>query len=377
MMQIFPGFPCAMFHIPLVTSAFASPENYASIGQCGLDPKGGRKASPTQIIDLRSDTVTQPTADMRRAMETAYVGDDAYGEDPTVNYLQDMAAKLLGKEASLFMPSGTMANQVALRLLSHPGDVVIAAQDAHVIKAEEEATTILQRLGVKTIGTNGHFTADEIKGCITAKESHGVVVIENTHTASGGTIFPFDSVETIAKVAKEAGLHLHLDGARLFNAVVTSGIPAHLWAEPFDTVSFCLSKGLGAPIGSLLCSSQKQIDRARQVRKLFGGGMRQVGVLAAAGIYALQQHVERLEKDHYNAKKLAHGLQKLGLDVSEPQTNIVLFRVQQSQYFVEQLRKGGVLVKTISENVIRAMTHLDISEADIDRALMIIKEAGQ
>ena len=332
------------------------------------------------VIDLRSDTVTKPTPAMREAMARAEVGDDVYGEDPTVNRLQAMAAERLGKEAAIFVPSGTMANQCAIRALTHHGDVVLASDGAHVLRYESGAAAALSGVQIKTVGRDGLLDADDVRAAINPPDHHlapvTAVAIENTHNSAGGRVFPFEQLQRVTGAARERGLKLHLDGARLFNAVTASGIAAHRWAEPFDTVSFCLSKGLGAPVGSLVCGAAALIDRIHRIRKMLGGGMRQAGILAAAGIHALDHHVERLADDHANARRLADGLNGLGLRVyPPPETNIVLFRVDDTMKFARALRPRQVLMNPVSDGVFRAVTHLDVSADDIDEAIARVGEA--
>lgn len=333
-----------------------------------------------KIIDLRSDTVTKPTATMRAVMAGADVGDDVYGEDPTVNQLQTLAAERLGKEAAIFVPSGTMANQCAIRALTHHGDIVLAGEGAHVLKYESGAAAALAGVQIKTIAAGGLFDAEDVRNAINPPDHHyapvTAVALENTHNTAGGRIFPFEQLQRVAMVARERGLRLHLDGARLFNAVVASGIAADKWAEPFDTVSFCLSKGLGAPVGSLVCGSAAIIDRIHRIRKMLGGGMRQAGILAAAGVYALEHHVERLADDHANARRLANGLARLGLRVApQPETNIVLFEVGETMRFFRALQARQVLTNPVSDGVFRAVTHLGVDAADIDDVIGRIGEA--
>ena len=248
-------------------------------------------------IDLRSDTVTCPTPEMREAMHRAEVGDDVYGEDPTVNRLQEMAAERMGKEAALFVPSGTMANQIALRTHTQPGDAVLAGQNAHLYLFESGAAGALSGVQFTLIGRDGLFDPEDVRQAIYPKEHHfartRLVCTENTHNRSGGRVFGLERLRGIERVAHDAGLALHLDGARIFNAEVATGTPVRVWAENFDSVSFCLSKGLGAPVGSLLVGTRAFIEQAHRFRKMFGGGMRQAGILAAAGIYALETHVKR------------------------------------------------------------------------------------
>jgi threonine aldolase len=333
-----------------------------------------------KTIDLRSDTVTRPTPAMRAAMAGAEVGDDVYGEDPTVNRLQELAAKMLGKEAAIYVPSGTMANQLALRALTQPGDVVLASDGAHVLRYESGAAAALSGVQIQTIGNNGSFTVEEVLRALPAENPHiapvSLLAFENTHNAAGGRIFPFDGLSEVAIAAKERGLRLHLDGARLFNAVVATGVPAVQWTQPFDTVSFCLSKGLGAPVGSLVCASADLIHRLHRLRKLFGGGMRQSGILAAAGIYALEHHIDRLVDDHRNARRLAAGLETLGIDVSsKAETNMVMFRVREPARFHRAIHRRQLLINPIDAQRFRAVLHLDVVDEDVDDALQRIGEA--
>ena len=332
-----------------------------------------------RTLDLRSDTVTLPTPAMREAMAHAEVGDDVYGEDPSVNRLQARAAELLGKPAALFVASGTMGNQASLRALSQPGDVLLAGEDAHILLYEAGAASALWGVQVKTLGRGGCFDGADVRAAIAPDEVHfaptRVLSVENTHNRSGGRVFPLGQLKDAAQAAKQHGLALHLDGARLWNAVVATGTPAAVWAEPFDTVTFCLSKGLGAPVGSLVCGSPEVIRRVHRARKMLGGGMRQAGILAAAGLYALEHHIERLADDHANARRLAAGLEKLGLGVAAPpETNMVIFRVDDVMGFLRETRARKLLVNPSAPGVFRAVTHLGVSEADIDEALARIEE---
>jgi threonine aldolase len=332
------------------------------------------------LIDLRSDTVTKPTAAMRAVMAGAEVGDDVYGEDPTVNRLQETAARLLGMEAALFVPTGTMANQLAIRAQTHHGDVVLAGRDAHVLRYESGAAAALSGVQVKTLGEDGTFTADDVTAAVPPRDAHNapatLVALENTHNSAGGSVWPVERLEAVAATARERGLRVHLDGARLFNAVVATGIPAARWAVACDTVSFCFSKGLGAPVGSILCGDAATIERAHRFRKMFGGGMRQAGILAAAALYALEHHVDRLADDHANARRLAEGLTALGLRVAPaPETNIALFHCERDTELARALRERGVLVNLMRRGTFRAVTHLDIDRAAIDEALTRIADA--
>lgn len=331
-----------------------------------------------KVIDLRSDTVTQPSAAMREAMAQAEVGDDVYGEDPTLNRLQEVAAERMGKEAALFVPSGTMANQVAVRSWTRPGDAIVVGRGAHVFMYESGAAAALSGVQPVLIGDDGLFGPDEVRAAIYPPDDHyartSLVCVENTHNGSGGRVFPLEDQRAIAAVAHDAGLRVHLDGARIFNAAVATGRSAAELAAPFDSVSFCLSKGLGAPVGSLVCGDAEFVRRAHRYRKMFGGGLRQAGVLAAAGLLALEQNVKRLEDDHANARRFAEGLRALpGAElVREPETNIVLFRVSDLGSFVAATRERGVRINPIGPGVLRAVFHLDVAAADVERALEVV-----
>jgi len=327
-----------------------------------------------RTLDLRSDTVTRPTDAMREAIAKAEVGDDVYGEDPTVNALQARAASLLGKAAALFVPSGSMGNQASLRTLTRPGDVVLAGEDAHILRYEGGAPAALWGVHVKTIGRGGLFDADDVRRAIGPSDAHvaptSVLSFENTHNFAGGRVFALDALREAASAARECDLGLHLDGARLFNAVVATGIPAADWAAPFDTVTFCLSKGLGAPVGSIVCGDAARIREVHRARKLLGGAMRQAGLLAAAGLHALDHHIERLADDHANAKRLADGLTALDLRVDPtPETNMVMFEVDSALAFARGLAARSVLINPIAAGRFRAVTHLDVSAEDIDDLL--------
>ena len=334
-------------------------------------------------IDLRSDTVTRPSPAMREAMARADVGDDVYGEDPTVNRLQEVVAARLGKEAALFVPSGTMANQIALRSLTEPGDAAIAPRDAHIYLYESGAAAALGGVQFTLIGERGAFTPEDLQAAIYPSDDHyartRVVCVENTHNRSGGRVFAFEALRAIGELAKARGLRLHLDGARLWNAEAATGIDAGRWCAQFDTVSVCLSKGLGAPVGSLVAGSRELIARAHRFRKMQGGGMRQAGVLAAAGLFALEHNAKRLAEDHANARRLAAGLVTLpGVTVEEkPETNIAIFRRADAPAWTVRLRARGVLVSAFSSDTIRAVTHLDVSTNDVDQALAVMREESR
>jgi threonine aldolase len=329
------------------------------------------------LIDLRSDTVTRPTPEMRKAMAEAEVGDDVFGDDPTVNALQEYAADLLGKEAGLFVPAGSMGNQVSLGVLTRPGDEVICEAGAHFLHYEGGAVAANLGLVARPIeGTAGAFSADQVAPLIRPGSEHNprtaVVAIENTHNGAGGRIFPLDEAQAISKVARENDVALHLDGARIFNAQAATGTPAREWAACADTVSFCFSKGLGAPIGSMVVGSSESIAHGRFVRKRLGGGMRQVGVIAAAARVALETGIARLSEDHENAKKLAAGLAEIhpgAVDVEAVETNMVLLDLKpfskRGPEVVEALAKEGIVTIALGEYRMRLVTHRDVSQADI------------
>jgi threonine aldolase len=334
-----------------------------------------------RIIDLRSDTVTKPTEAMRDAMARAEVGDDVYGEDPTVNRLQEMVAGLLGKKAALFVPSGTMANQLAIRIQTQPGQEVIAESKAHIVRYEQGAAGALAGVQLHWVtGNRGIMGPEHIEAAIRPKDQHSIqtalICLENTHNAGGGTIYPLSTIERIRAVASAHGVPMHLDGARLFNAVAATTLPPAAYAQHFETVSVCLSKGLGAPAGSLLLTNDPAlIDKARRFRRMYGGAMRQAGILAAAGIYALEHHIGRLKDDHYNAKRLARKLQQIPAVTINPQhveSNIIIFdiighRLCPSE-LVAALRREHVLINAVGGTSFRAVTHLDVSTRQIDAA---------
>jgi threonine aldolase len=342
-----------------------------------------------QWIDLRSDTVTKPTPAMRAAMASAEVGDDVIDIDPTVERLQDLCAAMLGKEAALYMPSGTMSNQIAVRLHCQPGDEFICETNSHVYNYEQGAFAQLSGVVARTVtGQHGVLHVDQLRDLIRPVNDHMVrtrlVTVENTHNRGAGKIQPHENVVDICRWAEHHGLRRHLDGARLFNAVVATGIAAVEWAKHFDTVSICFSKGLGAPIGSALAGPRDLIRQARRHRKLFGGGMRQVGVIAAAALYALEHHVPRLAEDHANAQLLAAAVRTtdgLRLDPEQIDTNMVIFDVAPTLGTAEELaaalKQEGVLVLTTGRQRIRAVTHLDVNEAQVRQAGEVLKRTVQ
>lgn len=316
---------------------------------------------------------------MLEAMAAAELGDDVYGEDPTINRLQEIAAERLGKQAALFVPSGTMANQISLRAHTQPGDAVIAGQGVHLYLNEAAAAAAISGVQFTLVGDDGLFGAEDVREAVFPDDAHfphtSLVCVENTHNRSGGRVFPLQRQRELCMAARELGLALHLDGARIFNAEVATGIPAAEWAAPFDSVSFCLSKGLGAPIGSLVLGTRAFIERAHRLRKMLGGGMRQVGSLGAAGIFALEHNVKRLADDHENARRLAEGLRGVpGIElVRAPETNMLLFRPDDPSMFSTRTRERGLLINASAPGVMRAVTHLDVSRGDIEAALEIIR----
>ncbi len=341
--------------------------------------------TPSTPIDLRSDTVTRPTAAIRRAMAEAEVGDDVMGEDPTVIKLQERTAELLGKEAALFVPSGTMANQLAIGAHSRPGDELLCDPYAHVYMWEGGGLARLWGLTARTVEpARGLLTQDDIKGMIRPVDPHyaqtRLVSLENTHNRRGGKVHPITAVAEISGWARANHLAMHLDGARLMNAVVASGIAAKEWARYFDSVAICYSKGLGAPIGSALVGSADLIHEAHRLRKVLGGGMRQAGVIAAAALHALDHHVERLAEDHANARVIARAVEEtegLSLEHGPVETNLVWIAVDPAlgtaREVAARLKEAGVLVAALGPRVIRAVTHLDVTEADARRAADVLR----
>jgi threonine aldolase len=341
----------------------------------------GPRGMMKELIDLRSDTVTKPTPAMRKAMAEAEVGDDVFGEDPTTNILQEKVANLLGKEASLFVPSGTMANQLAIKSHTQPGDEVIIESSSHPFNFEGGAGAALSGIQFHCLkGVRGILDASQVEEAIRPADHHfpvtRLVCLENTHNRGGGSIYPVEKMAEIFRLAKSKGLLAHLDGARLWNASIATGIRPHEYAQWADSVSVCLSKGLGAPIGSLVAGSKPFIDRVHRFRKMFGGGMRQAGIIAAAGIYALDHHLERLTKDHQNAKRLGVGLKEfpgVSIDPRYVETNIVIFDIANAGMtavqVAEAMKKKGVLIHAFSKTQIRLVTHLDVTAEDIEKAL--------
>lgn len=333
-----------------------------------------------KIIDLRSDTVTKPSDEMRRAMVTAEVGDDVFGDDPTVKELERHIAALFEREASLYVPSGTMANQISLKAISQRGWELLCDRECHVVNYEVAGPVIHSQLLVNLLTTErGMITADMVRANIREKNIHipetKIVALENTHNRHGGTILPQDEILKVRQVCDEFGLLLHLDGARIWNVHVATGKSLPELTRPFDQFTCCLSKGLGAPIGSMIVGSAAFIERCRRERKLFGGGMRQVGIIAAAGLYAVNNNITRLAEDHANAKLLAKGIDELpvfSVDMSRVETNIVVAQItgaQMSDELAARMKTVGVLAVPFGRKKVRFVTHLDASRADCEDAL--------
>lgn len=342
------------------------------------------------MIDLRSDTVTKPTPSMRRAMMDAEVGDDVYGEDATVNRLQEVAAEMFGKQAALFVPTGSMGNQIAVKLHTKPGDEVVIEERGHIYNYEMAAMSAISGTLARTVKSrdaNGILTWDEIDAASHTGAPYyvartGLICLENTHNLAGGRLLTPERGDEICRESHARNIPVHLDGARVFNAAEALGCPVARIAEPFDSIMFCLSKGLGAPIGSMLLGTREFIDEARRWRKLLGGGMRQVGVLAAAGLVALQESPQRLAQDHSNAQRLAHGIALMPgfqIDPSMVETNIVIFDVsgtgKTAADICRAMSENGVLASGFGESI-RMVTHYDVSAADIDRALDALRAAA-
>jgi threonine aldolase len=343
----------------------------------------------TTVVDLRSDTVTKPSPAMREAIAKCEVGDDVIGIDPTVERLQQLTAEILGKEAALYMASGSMTNQIAVRTHCKPGDEFLCEAGCHIYNYEQGAFAQLSGVVARTIeGEGGVLRAEQLHGTIRPENEHLVrtrlVCLENTHNRGAGKVQPYDAVEEICQWAHDSGLRTHLDGARLFNAVAASGISAADWAQHFDTVSVCFSKGLGAPVGSALAGSHESIEEARRHRKCFGGAMRQVGIIAAGALYALENNCERLTEDHANAQILAEAIRDLDgitMNPNEVDTNIVYFDVDpelgMAADFVAALQNEDVLALAVGPSRLRLVTHLDVDEAGVRRAAEVIPQVAE
>jgi threonine aldolase len=356
---------------PLGTSAKANQE------KVGM---GNTNQNPSGRIDLRSDTATLPTEAMRRAMAEALVGDDQYGEDPTMNVLQERIAALLGKEAAMFFPSGTMANQTALKVLTRPGDDVIVGDEAHVVWHETGAAAANSGVQFTVVGCGGVFSSAEFLAAYKAP-GHIVyppttlVAIENTHNRMGGIIFPQKDVIAICEAARQLGVRCYLDGARLFNTAAATGQDLATLAAPFDLVSVALSKGLGCPAGSLIAGRKQDLVQAKRVRRMFGGAMRQIGILAAAGLHALDHNLDRISEDHANAKLLADRLVRVDgvkLDLGTVQTNMVVFELEEgapdAATVLARAKKEGVVISAFASRKIRLATHLSVSRHQCEMA---------
>ena len=343
------------------------------------------KAAAMKVIDLRSDTVTHPTPEMRKAMFEAEVGDDVYGEDPTVNRLEAVAARMVGKEAGLFVTSGTQSNLVAVLTHTSHGDEIILGDQAHIFWYEVGGASVLGGVIMRTVPTDscGHLSLDDIERAIRSKDIHyprtALVCLENTHNRCGGAVLTVDYTDEVCNLAHGRGLKVHLDGARIFNAAVALGVPASTLARNVDSVALCLSKGLSAPVGSLLCGNRDFVERARKFRKMLGGGMRQAGIIAAAGIVALETMVDRLADDHSNARRRAQGLAGIeGITLAQDDipTNIVMFHLSPELSvveFVEGLERAGVKIGLRDGRPFRAVTNRMVSSSDIDEALTRIE----
>lgn len=346
----------------------------------------GSLAKPDVAVDLRSDTVTKPTPEMRRAMAEAEVGDDVYGEDPTVNKLQARAAEIFEREAALFVPSGSMGNLVAVKCWTHHGNEVICEERGHINQYELASISAVAGCMPRTTSAPGGILTWElieplIRPKIYYRAQTALISLENTHNMAGGTVYPPEVAEEICDRAHAVHLPVHLDGARIFNAAVALGRSVAALTRKFDSVMFCLSKGLGAPVGSMLVGSREFVEKAHVYRKLFGGGMRQAGVLAAAGLVALEKSPSRLHEDHENARYLAEGLAKIpgiGVDPKKVQTNIVIFDVRgtgrAAAEICGELGKRKILAGPTDKYAIRMVTHCDVNRAGIDRALAALRE---
>ncbi len=340
----------------------------------------------SSFIDLRSDTVTRPSPGMREAMARAEVGDDVFNEDPTVHRLQETVAGLLGKEAALFVPSGTMANQICIKTHTQPGDEVIAEAGAHVFNYETAGAAFLSNVQIHTIpGVHGQILLRDVKRAVRPSLYYmprtRLICLENTHNRAGGTVYPIEGIKEVHAFARDAGIRMHLDGARLWNACAVTGLAPKDYGAYFDSVSVCLSKGLGAPVGSVISGTKEFIEEARHYRKIFGGGMRQAGILAAAGLYALEHNVTRLKDDHAKAAYLARELATVpgvGIDPETIQTNIIIMDVERTGLMPDQilnrLRERNVLFSMGNYMGLRAVTHLDVSMDQVKEAAGIAQE---
>jgi threonine aldolase len=337
------------------------------------------------MIDLRSDTVTKPSDEMRKAMYNAEVGDDVYKEDPTVNKLEEYTAELLGKESALFVPSGVMGNQICLNVHTQPGDEVICEADAHIFQYESGSPAVLSGLQLYPVrGENGIIDPESVKPLVRPTSAYymprsRVLEVENTHNRAGGTIYSNERIAELKNVANQFNLKFHLDGARLWNASVASGVSLNEYCSHFDSISVCLSKGLGAPVGSVIAGSKDFINEAFRVRKGWGGGMRQVGILAAAGLYAVKNNISRLSEDHEKAKILSRHIYKTGMfeiNLDNVQTNILIFKPKNIsvEEALQKCEDNGLLLSVGQVGTLRAVTHMDVSFDDVSRACNILSK---
>lgn len=339
-----------------------------------------------RFADFRSDTITKPTPEMRQAMIEAEVGDDVFGEDPTVNRLQEMIAEMTGKEAALFVASGTQGNEVCISAHTNPGQEIIVGKESHIFNYECGGPALLSGVQMYPVNeNNGIITLDQIKSAVRHVDVHypqtSMICLENTHNRAGGIILPLENIKNICEFARANNLRMHLDGARLWNASIATGISLKEYCQHFDSVLLAFSKGLGAPVGSIVVGDQDFIQRVHYYRKAYGGGMRQVGILAAACIYAVENNFSRLKEDHERAKRFAKAISEipaLKVDLETVQTNIVIFDVDvpgfSAENFLHQLQENGVLMLEIDPNRIRAVTHLDLTDQDVERAIEVLRK---
>ena len=344
----------------------------------------------SQLIDLRSDTVTKPSAGMREAMAKALVGDDVYGEDPTINSLEERVAKLFGKEAALFCPSGSLANQLSIRMLVAPGEELITETNSHIVRAELGAGAVFSGITTRTwLASRGLLSADDALNI--ARPDSGpylvsttAIAVENTHNFGGGTIQPISEIKKLREESEKLGIALHLDGARIWNAHIASGVELIEYGKYFDTLSVCLSKGLGAPVGSLMIASKERVAKARQWRKRYGGGMRQAGILAAAGHYALDNNLPLLKVDHVRAKSIASAVAAVAPKVIDPATvdtnivglELVTLKISASE-LSNQLKEKGILAGALGPKYLRLVTHLDLTDGDVEEVNQILPQLLQ
>jgi len=334
------------------------------------------------MIDLRSDTVTQPTSGMLKAMCAAPLGDDVLGDDPSVHALEEMIADIMGTETALFVPSGTMSNQIAIWLQTTKGSAIAVEQNAHIYHYEASAPALLSGVRMRPIlGQHGVMSPKELQKSFPPDDPHfsptTMVCLEDTANKGGGTVYPMDTISAIHSIARAQNTSFHLDGARFFNAVVASGISAKERAKLFDTVSICFSKGLGAPVGSALCMPISMRRDAIRIRKMLGGGMRQSGLLAAAAQYALNNNIEKIDQDHHNARIFALGLSETKLQVQAPQTNMVYFSHPKAKELADTLKERGLWVLALNSDTIRAVFHLGITKKEAQTAISIVKDSLQ